>query len=41
MLLRVVIAGPKALRRRDSLDIWYGERRVDPDRGAQDPAESY
>ena len=33
MLLRVILAGPKALRRRDSLDIWYGERRVDPDRG--------
>ncbi len=38
MLLRVVLAGPKALRRRDSLDIWYGERRVDPDRGDQDRA---
>lgn len=30
MLSRVIMAGPKALRQRDSLDIWYGERRVDP-----------
>jgi glycosyltransferase involved in cell wall biosynthesis len=31
ILLRLALAGPKAVRRRDSLDIWYGERRADPD----------
>ena len=31
VLLRLALAGPKAVRRRDSLDIWYGERRADPD----------
>jgi len=30
-LLRLALRGPKAMRRRDSLDIWYGERRADPD----------
>jgi len=29
-LLRLAVAGPKALRRRDGLDIWYGVRRRDP-----------
>jgi glycosyltransferase involved in cell wall biosynthesis len=31
ILLRLVLAGPKGVRRPDSLDIWYGERRADPD----------
>ncbi len=31
LLLRVALAGPKAVRRRDGLEIWYGERRVDPE----------
>jgi glycosyltransferase involved in cell wall biosynthesis len=33
-LLRLALAGPKALRRRDGLDIWYGERRADPEADA-------
>src|SRR5438093_1178798 len=31
ILLRLTLAGPKGLRRRDRLDIWYGERRADPE----------
>jgi glycosyltransferase involved in cell wall biosynthesis len=34
ILLRLALAGRKAVRRRDSLDIWYGERRADPDSDA-------
>lgn len=34
ILLRLAFAGPKAVRRRDSLDIWYGERRADPESDA-------
>jgi hypothetical protein len=30
MLLRLMVGGRKALRQRTGLDIWYGERRVDP-----------
>ena len=30
-LLKIVIRGPKAYRSRQSLDVWYGERRVDPE----------
>src|SRR5690349_17717500 len=26
----LLIAGPKALRRRDGLEVWYGERKEDP-----------
>lgn len=29
-LLRLAVGGPKAFRRRDGLEIWYGERRPDP-----------
>lgn len=29
-LLRLAVGGRKAFRRRDGLDIWYGERRRDP-----------
>jgi glycosyltransferase involved in cell wall biosynthesis len=31
VLLRLAVAGPKGVRRRDRLDIWYGERRADPE----------
>lgn len=31
ILLRLALAGPKGVRRPDNLDIWYGERRADPD----------
>jgi glycosyltransferase involved in cell wall biosynthesis len=36
ILLRLAIAGPKGVRRPDGLDIWYGERRADPDRQRSD-----
>jgi len=31
ILLRLALGGPKGVRRRDGLDIWYGERRADPE----------
>jgi glycosyltransferase involved in cell wall biosynthesis len=31
MAWRMVLTGPKAMRRREGLDIWYGERRQDPE----------
>ncbi|MEO8604221.1 MAG: glycosyltransferase [bacterium] len=31
LLLRLALKGPKAMHRRDNLDIWYGERRDDPE----------
>lgn len=34
ILVRLALAGPKGVRQRDSLDIWYGERRADPDSDA-------
>ena len=30
-LLRLAIGGPKAVRRRDGLELWYGQRRADPE----------
>jgi len=27
----ILLAGPKALRRRDGLEVWYGGRREDPE----------
>jgi len=30
IMLRLALTGSKAVRRRDGLDIWYGERRADP-----------
>jgi glycosyltransferase involved in cell wall biosynthesis len=30
-LLRLAFTGPKAVRRRDGLELWYGERRADPE----------
>ncbi|HEV3168299.1 MAG TPA: glycosyltransferase [Isosphaeraceae bacterium] len=31
LLVRLAITGPKSVRRRQGMDIWYGERRKDPD----------
>jgi hypothetical protein len=31
VLARLALTGSKSLRRREGLDIWYGERRADPD----------
>jgi hypothetical protein len=31
LLARLALAGPKAVRRREGLEIWYGERRSDPE----------
>ena len=30
-LLRLAFTGPKAVRRRDGLELWYGQRRADPE----------
>jgi glycosyltransferase involved in cell wall biosynthesis len=30
LLVRLALAGPKSVRRREGLDMWYGERRTDP-----------
>jgi glycosyltransferase involved in cell wall biosynthesis len=30
-LLRLALTGPKAFRRRDGLELWYGRRRADPE----------
>jgi hypothetical protein len=30
LLTRLALAGPRSLRRREGLDLWYGERREDP-----------
>lgn len=30
LLARLALAGPKAVRRRQGLELWYGERRADP-----------
>lgn len=34
ILLRLALAGPKGVRRRERLNIWYGERRADPESDA-------
>jgi glycosyltransferase involved in cell wall biosynthesis len=31
LLARLALAGPKAVRQREGLEIWYGERRTDPE----------
>ena len=36
LLARLVLAGPKSVRTREGWDVWYGERRRDPD--APDPS---
>ena len=39
MLGALVMRGPNAVKQRDGMDIWYGERRVDPHLAiAQDPS---
>jgi hypothetical protein len=30
LLVHLAFAGPRALHRREGLDVWYGERRSDP-----------
>jgi glycosyltransferase involved in cell wall biosynthesis len=30
LLVRLALAGPKSVRRREGLELWYGERRPDP-----------
>lgn len=30
VLLRLALAGPRSVRRREGLDLWYGARRADP-----------
>lgn len=35
LVTRVLFVGPRALRERRGLDIWYGDRRVDPDTDSQ------
>jgi glycosyltransferase involved in cell wall biosynthesis len=34
VLLRLAVSGSNAVRRRETLDIWYGERRPDPESDA-------
>lgn len=31
LLARMALAGPKSVRRREGLDVWYGKRRADPE----------
>lgn len=31
LLARIALAGPKSVRKREGLEIWYGERRTDPE----------
>ncbi|MFN0301656.1 MAG: glycosyltransferase [Burkholderiales bacterium] len=31
LLARLTLSGPKSVRRREGLDVWYGERRIDPE----------
>ena len=33
----ILLAGPKALKRRDGLEVWYGGRREDPNSGVTGP----
>lgn len=33
LMARLLLGGPKGVRRRDGLDVWYGERRPDPAAG--------
>lgn len=35
LLGRIALSGPKSVRRRNGLEIWYGERRNDPEMVAQ------
>jgi hypothetical protein len=31
LLGKYIVRGPRFLQRREGLDVWYGERRPDPD----------
>ena len=31
LLARLALGGPESVRRREGLEIWYGERRTDPE----------
>jgi hypothetical protein len=35
LLARLALSGTKAVQRREGLEIWYGERRLDPEAAAQ------
>jgi glycosyltransferase involved in cell wall biosynthesis len=35
LIIRVLLAGPKSLQKRDGLEVWYGERRIDPNASSQ------
>jgi glycosyltransferase involved in cell wall biosynthesis len=37
VLVRLALAGPRSVRRREGLDIWYGERRPDPESPTSGP----
>jgi glycosyltransferase involved in cell wall biosynthesis len=39
LLARLAFTGRRALRKREGLEVWYGERRVDPD-GPAEPSAS-
>jgi len=36
LLARLALGGPTSVRRREGLEIWYGERRPDPESAARD-----
>jgi glycosyltransferase involved in cell wall biosynthesis len=38
-LLRLAVSGPGAFRRREGLELWYGERVADPSREAASPEQ--
>jgi hypothetical protein len=31
LLTRLALGGPKSVRRREGLELWYGDRRPDPE----------
>jgi glycosyltransferase involved in cell wall biosynthesis len=37
LLARLALTGPTSIRRREGLDLWYGERRPDPESAASRP----
>ncbi len=34
LLAQLALSGPKSVRRREGLELWYGERRTDPEADA-------
>ena len=38
-VLRSLVRGPRAIRRREGLELWYGDRRADPGRAMGAPPE--